>query len=332
MANTRARTLSQRQTMISFEGVERNILSAALIDSPYDNQIPYSILNPQLSPDEQIIQLRGRKKVNWSPSYKSTGVLRSPLKTPTKKLSAMRLRNSPRKRLMPDGPESTPEKEKWFSPYTPTSTTKKIRFDDNSTNKMNPDIPLAKLLNGMNNNQLIDIILDSIKQAPHLENHIRLNLPTPDLKPMEERLNVLKRTINKSLPKTRLFSKSDSSAYARASTHIDAFKKCLAEQLKVLSESEHWNSLVDFCLLAWNYAKGLPIFDSSSHNATRKYCFKLIVQHLELALKNGSIYLGEKRLCEISLKVKLMAIDYNDTRSVEKYVDFLIQQSYYSTK
>ena len=45
-------------------------------------------------------------------------------------------------------------------------------------------------------------------------------LPTPDLGPMEERLLYLKRNISRSLPNTRLESKTDSLAYNRVSGHL----------------------------------------------------------------------------------------------------------------
>lgn len=334
MANVRTRRINHRHTlaeipnMITFDGIERNILSAALIDSPVQNiQIPLSYLSPQLSPDEQIIQLRGRRKISLSPSYHNRGILSSPLKTPTKKLSTMQLRNSPRKRLMPDVPESTPEKEKWFSPHKPTSTSKRIKFSDESAAaKNNPDIPLSKLLKGMSNGQLIDVILGLTKQEPHIEQSIRSILPAPDLKPLEEKLNTLKRNINKSLPKTRLVSKTDSASYSRASTHLEVFKKCLTEQIKLLSDSAHWDSLVDYVLLAWTYVRCLPVFDNTLHNTIRKTCFKLLTQYLGLSLKNGNVFLGDRRLQELSSKIKVMSLDCNEIEQYKKDIEGLIKQ------
>ena len=48
-------------------------------------------------------------------------------------------------------------------------------------------------------------------------------LPAPDLGPMEERLLYLKRNISRSLPNTRLESKTDSLAYNRVSGHLVSF-------------------------------------------------------------------------------------------------------------
>lgn len=49
-------------------------------------------------------------------------------------------------------------------------------------------------------------------------------MPSPDLDPLEERLVELKRNIYKSLPNSRLTSKTDSPAYSRAAIHVLAFK------------------------------------------------------------------------------------------------------------
>lgn len=49
-------------------------------------------------------------------------------------------------------------------------------------------------------------------------------LPAPDIKPLEDRLSDLKKNIFKSLPNSRLTSKTDSPAYSRAATHLTAFK------------------------------------------------------------------------------------------------------------
>ena len=50
-------------------------------------------------------------------------------------------------------------------------------------------------------------------------------LPAPDLAPMEERLLYLKRNISRSLPNTRLESKTDSLAYNRVSGHLVSQRK-----------------------------------------------------------------------------------------------------------
>jgi Cut8, nuclear proteasome tether protein len=222
----------------------RTVLNPTVVDSPINN-IPLSFLSPTLSPDEMVIRQRGRRSlpIIWSPE---PGRPPSPLKTPTKSngsptTTPMTLRSSPRKRLMladyptpvtPDksfaGRLSTPGKRSSSSPMKnsagPTAI-KKIRFEDTSIHRVDRDVPLNVVLKGMSHDQLIEIIQNMVQQQPKLEEKIREKLPVPDLKPQEEQLQKAKKAIFKSLPTTRLVSKTDSSAYSKASMHLVEFKK-----------------------------------------------------------------------------------------------------------
>lgn len=53
---------------------------------------------------------------------------------------------------------------------------------------------------------------------------VKFNLPAPDMRLVMDKLHDLKKNIFKSLPTSRLTSKTDSPAYSRASTHVMAFK------------------------------------------------------------------------------------------------------------
>lgn len=339
MANTRSRhhrhTLAEIPVhqVLDDDDLFGNVLNPLPLDSPLNNiQIPLSYLSPpQMSPDEQLIQARGRKKICWSPGH-DPRPLTSPLKTPTKKLSAMQLRSSPRKRLISEFVEgaTTPEKSSaLYSPHSQTTPSfKKIRFDDEAaTSRLNPDIPLSRLLTGLSRDQLINVILRTVRREPHIEDDIRLILPSPDLKPLEERLNQLKRNISRSLPKTRLVSKTDSASHTRAAPHLDAFKRCLFEQLKILADSSHWDALLDFVPIAWNYVKATPIWDNAGHNTSgRKACFKQLAASAKTALKNGGVYLGEKRLKQFAQRIKTMSIDNDEIKVLEKDVEDLLSE------
>lgn len=190
--------------------------------------------------DELIIRQRGRKKfptnISWSPIKRA-----SPLKTPTKKAtyrlsllspspakrnlnssSPMVLRNSPRKRTLNELPStsSTPPPKQMYG--TPT---KRLKFDDKSLNAGNQKTGLSILLNGLSKEQLISIISDLARNDPAVENNIRKKMPLADIGPMESQLIQLKKNISRSLPRSRLLSKTDSAAFARAQLHLSAFKR-----------------------------------------------------------------------------------------------------------
>lgn len=253
---------------------------------------------------------------------------------------AMQLRTSPRKRLISEFSDMSSQESasKSSKPVFQTpkkcqsASKKKIRFDDSAaTSRLNPEIPLSRLLKGLSRDQLVDIILNTVRNEPALDKDIRISLPTPDLKPLEERLNTLKRNISRSLPKTRLVSKTDGASYSRAHAHLDAFKKCLSEQIKVLTDSSHWDALLDFVPMAWNYVKGTPIWDSATHNATRKLCFKQLILSANTALKQGNVYLGEKRLTEFALRLRSMSMDCDEPNLMQQCLtntEALLKESY----
>lgn len=211
----------------------RNALNPGLIDSPAAN-IPDSYLSPRMSPDEAVIQQRGRRRVPimWSPEKG----FQSPNKTPTKNISAMTLRSSPRKRSLIKELSNTRVSEAETSYPSPTNkrntpskgalgSAKKIRLQEGSMNRSKDEVPLETLLRGFSQEQLIAMITGMVQTNPRFEEIIRSELPIPDIAPLEEQLCYQKKNICKSLPATRLVSKTDSPAYARAATHLAAFKK-----------------------------------------------------------------------------------------------------------
>jgi len=114
------------------------------------------------------------------------------------------------------------------------------------------------------------------------------SLPAPDLRPLEEKLNELKKNIFKSLPSSRLVSKTDSPSYNRAAVHVTAFKRCVLDQGRILLDSQHWDSVVDYVLLAWSYVRATPVWDNPPHNAARRQCFKSLASQCMIAFKKGT--------------------------------------------
>lgn len=66
------------------------------------------------------------------------------------------------------------------------------------------------------------------------------------------------------------------------------FQKCVIDQGKTLLESQHWNSVIDYVVLAWSYVKATPLWDNPPHNASRKQCFKSLLAMAISALKKGT--------------------------------------------
>ncbi|CAF4856677.1 unnamed protein product [Pieris macdunnoughi] len=310
--------------------------------------LPTGYLSPAPSPDEQLIQQRGRKRapVSWSPDIdsKRNSTFHSAVRTPPREGSSrssppklgVTLRSTPRKRLLldeervPITPEkidfsdlSTPQKFKITSPVKSTPPIKRCRLEK----LLDPDYkgPIDTPLKGLSPTQLINIIKKIAHKHPELDDEIRSELPLPDLSPLEERLNYLKSNIFKSLPTSRLTSKTDSPAFSRVATHLAAFKKCLVDQGKMLIESQHWESVLQYVFLAWSYVRATPVWDNQPHNVQRKQCFRALSNFCMTALKKG-VFTSDV-LLNLQDKLQSMEADSEDVKSSVKYVESLLNDT-----
>ncbi|CAH2267500.1 tethering factor for nuclear proteasome sts1 [Pararge aegeria] len=309
--------------------------------------LPPGYLSPAPSPDEFLIQQRGRKRLptTWSPDIdiKRNSTFHSAVRTPPKNTPGrssppklgVTLRSTPRKRLLlgdiervPLTPEkidfsdiSTPQKFKINSPIKGTPPIKRCRLDRTFDGDFKG--PLDTALKGLSPTQLIHMIKRITHKHPEVEQEIRKDMPAPDMAPLEEKLSYLKSNIFKSLPTSRLTSKTDSPAYSRVATHITAFKKCLVEQGKVLVESQHWESVMNYVFLAWSYVRATPVWDNQPHNTQRKQCFKALTNFCMTALKKGGF--GKVFYMDVQEKLQGMEADSEEVQSCLKYVNGQLQ-------
>ncbi|EDV97705.1 uncharacterized protein LOC6557461 [Drosophila grimshawi] len=299
--------------------------------------------SPLPSPDELIIRQRGRRrftttfspdKVNGGGNGSSSNPIRSPFqRTPTKNLqltSGMILRSSPRKRLTMGSTPPDPTPMDTYSPIKLSSTkqelwpgtpiVKKLKMDDRPVAQTNNEVPLTALLQGLSQQQLIDLIMCNTKQetptaTQSAEENIRAQLPTPDISSLEQELHHAKRLIFKSLPTSRLCKKTDAAAYSKASIHLNEFKRVLQTQAKCLHDSTHWDGLVDYVSMAWQCVASTPNWESNSHNAVRRQCFKLLACSCYAAIKHGGMRLGQTRLETLERNLREWSKDYEDVLS-----------------
>ncbi|GBP43574.1 Tethering factor for nuclear proteasome sts1 [Eumeta japonica] len=303
--------------------------------------LPSGYLSPAPSPDELVIQQRGRRRIptTWSPDIElKRNSFHSTIRTPPKNnpnqhspyKHGLNLRSTPRKRLLmgeteriPLSPEkidfsdmSTPQKLKLRSPIKAPTPMKRMRLDkklefDNYNS-------LDSALKGLSPSQLIGMIKNIVDRHPDIETEIKNEMPAPDLAPLEEKLKYLKTNIYNSLPSSRLTSKTDSPAFSRVKTHLAAFKKCVLDQGKTLVESQHWSSILQYVSMAWGYVRATPVWDNTPHNAQRKQCFKALMAFCMTALKKGN--LDAKTLAEFEGKLRNMLMDSDDVQPCLKYI------------
>ncbi|KAH8300499.1 hypothetical protein KR018_009212 [Drosophila ironensis] len=299
------------------------------------------VFSPLPSPDEMVIRQRGRRRftTTFSPDKANGGAagagggsaggsaMRSPFqRTPTKNLqltSGMILRSSPRKRLTMGSTPPEPTPMETYSPIKMATTkqlwpgtpiVKKLKMDNRPVGQTNADTGLPSLLQGLSQQQLIELIMNNVKTAGD-EEAIRRQLPTPDISSLEQELQYAKRLIFKSLPTSRLCKKTDAAAYSKAAMHLNEFKRVLQSQAKRLHDSTHWDALVDYVSMAWQCVASTPNWESHAHNAVRRQCFKLLACSCYAAIKHGGIRLGQVRLETLERNLREWSKDYEDVLS-----------------
>jgi hypothetical protein len=180
----------------------------------------------------------------------------------------------------PHSATPSPDAVKW-SPVT-----KKCHLDPESSS--NESVDPATALKALNKAQLLTLLTELMQAKPEIVPEVEKRIPEPDLSHMEERLRHLKRNISRSLPSTRLESKTDSMAYNRVCSHLVAFKKAVVDQGKNLTEACSWKAVIDHVMMSWAYVKATPVWDNPTHNNIRKSCFKTLASNCMLALKKSS--------------------------------------------
>lgn len=101
------------------------------------------------------------------------------------------------------------------------------------------------------------------------------------------------------------------------------FFRSLYSHCKILSDSQHFDALIDYILMAWPYVGALPVWDEATHNSLRRECFKILSANAKLALKNGGMKLGSDRVNNFRKKIKLMVGDYEDIGKCQEALNFL---------
>ncbi|CAH1737575.1 hypothetical protein AGLY_003242 [Aphis glycines] len=293
-------------------GLGRNDHHLNIMNTTISN-FPTSMMTPSPSPDELIIQQRGRRKIPVTFSPDIDAIKQNNQETPTKSgcsnfiKSSIVLRSTPRKRLLLNDPLelSSPDKYKIGSP-----SCKKLRTD--AAVELPEDNCLLSALKSLSPDQLIGIIGQIVIDHPNIEKEIRSHFPVADLKPLEERIYYLRRNIYKALPSSRLISKTDPTAYNRVSTHILAFKKCVVDQGRRLVESNQWPIVMDYVFMAWKHVRNTPIWDNPAHNAARRQCFKSLSAQCMTALKHMKETMNQQSCDNYKNQLKLLVDDSED--------------------
>ncbi len=228
-----------------------------------------------------------------SPSSSSTtaAATSTGLATPpplTRMSSAASLPGSDPAKLLSSSLLQSPTPKKLSKRQSPIC--KKLCLDESeasssASSSSSSEVPPLVAMKGLSNAQLIELFGQIMSEDSSLEKRVSELMPQPDLGPMEEKLAHLKRNIFRTLPNTRLESRTDSLAFNRVHTHLLALKKAVTDQGKRLVDARQWASVVDHAVMAWGYVKGTPVWDNPQHNAVRRQCFKALASNCAQAVK-----------------------------------------------
>ncbi|XP_058885861.1 uncharacterized protein LOC117405246 isoform X2 [Acipenser ruthenus] len=128
-------------------------------------------------------------------------------------------------------------------------------------------------------------------------------LPFPNLKPLQEELQLKKANVYRSIPYTRLGSNRDAHCYRKACPQLLAFKKTCIGRGQLLLQCNLWESALEFVLNAWRFTSELPQWETSSHNRCKEQCFSALAAQCTTALQQSSI--GMKRAIELKRRLKI---------------------------
>ncbi|CAK9802395.1 hypothetical protein ANTQUA_LOCUS3299 [Anthophora quadrimaculata] len=272
--------------------------------------------SPAPSPDELVIQKRGRRRrtIVWSPDldtckrnslFSLSSKDRTPVKSPSK--STMVLRSTPRKRLsLGDNNESeftTPEKKKKSQSSLDANNAQKY-FTGN----------LLSGLRGLSHDQLVQMIMDLVsmqeagllKEDEKICNVLLKKMPVADIQPLIDTLNNLKQNIQASI------MSSNNSTDNCTHIHLDAFQKAIIDQGKRLVESQHWISVMHYVYAAWNIIKQLYDWETQRLCDVARKCFKNLTHFCSQALKKGNF--TSTVLDMFADRLDAMVVDYEDLK------------------
>ncbi|XP_070151583.1 uncharacterized protein [Polyergus mexicanus] len=276
------------------------------------NRLPDGWNSPQ-SPDELVIQKRGRRKsIVWSPdlnTYKRRSLLslsskdHTPIKSSTK--SNMALREAAKKRLSLGDPHqsefSTPKSKKAL-------LSSRMSLNAANTSRQRSNDNLVNGLRDLSHEQLIRLIMElvyaeedgTLRENEKLRYILSKKISNADIQPFIEKLIVLRQNIYASL----VFSTNlnDESAYNCTYIHLDAFQKALIDQGRILQESQHWVSLMHYVLESWKITRELPKWENQDPCNITSKCFKSLSQFCAETIRRGKFETSTLEIYIESLK------------------------------
>jgi len=271
--------------------------------------------NLHVSPDEAVIQARGRRRMpaSFSPEREiifqescSSGS-NAPIKTrvfgqPSRKKPLSRLslvtQDTMRRRLdfavdedcvtvsrlpfvVKDGVREDEEIEIRQAEKKLKRST--VTVNNNVVSAKNP-LAAAKALS---REQLLRLVSDLSLDDPG-RRRLGSLMPRPDISSRVSGLTYHMQNLHRALPYTSLARSMETHVSSRTKVHWTVFRKVLTDDLGELVESEIWDTVIEYIMAAWEVVDMTPVCEENV-NSTRNCCFKLLALAVRKVTKQKEI-------------------------------------------
>jgi len=301
--------------------------------------------NLHVSPDEAVIQARGRRRMplSFSPDRDTnlqgscSSGSNAPIKTrvlgqPTRKKTLSRLtqvtQHTVRRRLdfavdldcktVNSLPFIVKDKVKTDEELVIKQAEKKLKTSivtiNNNVVPAEDPLVAAKALS---REQLLRLVSDLTLDDPG-RRRLGSLMPRPDITSRLTGLTYHMQNIHRALPVTRLARSTETHLSSRTKVHWAVFRKVLCDDLGELVESGDGETVIEYVMAAWELVTMTPVWEENVHNSTRNNCFKLLAQAVRKVTKQKDINPITKRKL-----VEMMST--STVRDVETCRDFLSQ-------
>ncbi|KAJ3316320.1 Tethering factor for nuclear proteasome sts1 [Blyttiomyces sp. JEL0837] len=165
---------------------------------------------------------------------------------------------------------------------TTTTTTTTSANTTTTTTSKEIVLPLNRILETLNKQELLNIITSLVDQHPGLESPVAALLPRPTLSSASEHLKQCQKRLESSYPYSKEYGQDNRSDYAhnRVRGHLAELREILSLYLTYFTEPasypsdqvhEYPTGAFGFLVIAFKTALAMPVWNSHEHNESSRY-------------------------------------------------------------
>ncbi|KAJ1926052.1 Tethering factor for nuclear proteasome sts1 [Tieghemiomyces parasiticus] len=254
---------------------------ASLVASPLGCPADTMIRGTKRKPDEdEDDDMMSRSPSPGARTLSETGTAKQPWK---ERVAHARRQQNPAHR----------ERSQPASPATPFKHKRTRHEDDSPPNRL----PLAKLLEPLNREQLVGLFGKLLERHPELEDDLAGLAPRPTLQTVTTALAAQRKALYDSFPYTKWGPATDSYSFHRVRPQLDELRDSLLQYANhFTSEQEFPTTTFAYLQQAAEIALHLPVWDTTEHNALRSELLESLSNYYQKAIRSAAVRLSEGKL------------------------------------